>query len=63
MAKSDDISAEKTEAIEQCLGWIVLALKRQKLLNNALDGLYLPCADRMLWVEGHADTLRCHTSM
>ena len=32
----------------------ILALKRQKPPTNALDGLYLPCADHMLqvrWVE------------
>ena len=45
---------------------MILALKRQKPLTNALDGLYLPCADGMLevhWVEGRADKLRWHTSM
>ena len=43
-----------------------LALKRQKPLTNALDGLYLPCADRMLrvrWIEGRVDTLRWHSSV
>ena len=30
-----------------------------KIYDNALDGLYLPCADRMVrvrWLEGCADT-------
>ena len=45
--------------------WTILALKRQKLLTIALDGLYLICADHKLqvrWDEGRADTLRWHTS-
>ena len=45
---------------------MILALKRQKPLTNALDGLYLTCADRILlvfWVKGRADTLRWHASM
>ena len=36
----------------------ILVPRRQKPSTNALDGLYLPCVDRMLedrWVEGCAE--------
>ena len=38
----------------------ILVLRRQKPSTNALDGLYLPCVDRMLearWVEGCDESL------
>ena len=43
---------------------MILALRRQKPLTNALDGLYLPCAVcklRVLWDESCAESLRFHT--
>ena len=41
-------------------------LRRQKPSANALDGLYLPCVDRMIearWVEGCAVPLPRHTGI
>ena len=47
VANGNDISSEKIEAVDQCPGWIVL-------VDHML---------RVRWVEGHADTLRWHTSL
>ena len=69
--KEDDCAHDMVFTSDQ-LSWkqwrkaAILALKRQKLLTNVLDGLYLPCADRMLqvcWVEGLAGILTWHTSV
>ena len=49
---------------KQLLNATILVLRRQKLLTNALDGLYLPCADHMLeacWVECCPVSLSRHT--
>ena len=69
--KEDDCAPDMVSTSDQ-FSWkkwrkaMILALKRQKPLTNALDGLYLSCADRILqvrWVEGRADTLRWYASV
>ena len=59
--KEDDWSdASDQFSRKQLQNAMILVLRRQKPLTNALDGLYLPCVDRMLescWVEGCAVSL------
>ena len=59
IAKEDDCDSDVLTSDQfswkQLQNATVVVLRRQKPLTNALDGLYLPCMDRMLdarWVEG-----------
>ena len=63
-AKENDWSDVSEKFSQQQLrNATILVLRRQKSLTNALDGLYMPCVDRMLearWVKGCAMSLsRC----
>ena len=65
-AKEDDcenVSTSDQFIWKQLHNATIVVLRRQKLLTNALDWLYLPCAERMLearWVEGCDESLlRC----
>ena len=64
-AKENDWSDASDEfSQKQLRNATILVLRRQKPLTNALDGLYLPCVDRMLearWVEGCAVSLSRRT--
>ena len=58
-AKEDDcnpdVSTSDKFSRKQLRNATILVLRRQKPSTNVLDGLYLPCVDRMLeacWVEG-----------
>ena len=59
----DDVSTSDQFSRKQLRNVMILVLRRQKPSTNALDGLYLPCADHMLeahWVEGCDESLlRC----
>ena len=64
-AKEDDFDSDVSTS-DQFFSWkqlrnvTILVLRRQKPSTNALDGLYLPCVDRMLearWAEGCAGSL------
>ena len=50
-----DVSMSDQFSWKQSWNATIVVLRRQKPSTNALDGLYLPCVDRMLevrWVEG-----------
>ena len=62
-AKEDDCEGVSTSdqfSSKQLRNATKVVLRRQKPLNNALDGLYLLCVDRVLeacWVEGCDESL------
>ena len=63
-AKEDDCNSDFSMpdqfSRKQIRNATIVVLRRQKPSANALDGLYLPCVDRMLeacWVEGCAESL------
>ena len=66
-AKEDDCAGVSTSdqfSRKQLRNAVIVVLRRQKPLTNALDGLYLLCVDPMLearWVEGCAVSLLRHT--
>ena len=51
-AKEDDCDSDVSKSDQfsrkQLRNATILVLRRQKPSTNALDGLYLPCVDRML---------------
>ena len=56
----ENVSTSDQFSWKQLRNATIEVLRRQKPLTNALDGLYLPCVDRMLearWVEGCAVSL------
>ena len=65
-ARMSDVRIQKLEQIG--FQWYLRCrlLRRQKPSTNALDGLYLPCVDRMLearWVEGCDESLPRRTGV